>query len=300
MIPPATPSNCSSRAAGEDIPNLVNPIEDFRKFYAHFIVKSSGSSDERLIAAFSAVPREKYLGPGPWQVFVGTGYLPTISSDPRLLYQDIVVGLATDRGINNGQPSLHARCLAACAPRPGETVTHVGAGTGNYTAVLAELIGKRGKVLALEIEPDLAARARDNLAYLRNVAVSAASAADGSLPSCDLIYVNAGATHPLPSWLDALNIGGRLIFPLTPNEGFGCMLLVTRTSESAYAASVVTRAAFIPCIGARDDAMSKTLASALERQSFKSVRSLRRDDMADETAWCTGSGWWLSTVDAAG
>jgi protein-L-isoaspartate(D-aspartate) O-methyltransferase len=277
----------------------VNSIEDFREFYARFIVKSAGSSDERLMAVFSAVPREDYVGPGPWQVFVGSGYLPTISSDPRLLYQDIVIGLATDRGINNGQPSLHARCLAACAPRSGENAIHIGAGTGYYTAVLARLVGTQGGVFALEIEPDLAARARNNLAHLPNVSVSCASAAEASLPDCDLIYVNAGATHPLPSWLDALNIGGRLIFPLTPNEGFGCMLLVTRTSESAYAASIVTRAAFIPCIGARDDAMSRAVAAALERQSLKSVRSLRRDDSADETAWCIGSGWWLSTVEAA-
>jgi protein-L-isoaspartate(D-aspartate) O-methyltransferase len=175
----------------------VNAIEDFRDFYARFVVRSSGSSDERLIAAFAAVPREEYLGHGPWQVFVGSGYLTTISSDPRLLYQDIVIGLATDRGINNGQPSLHARCLAACAPSPGETVVHVGAGTGYYTAVLAQLIGN-GRILALEIEPDLAARARDNLARLPNVTVSAASATEGSLPSSDLIYVNAGATIQSP------------------------------------------------------------------------------------------------------
>jgi protein-L-isoaspartate(D-aspartate) O-methyltransferase len=277
----------------------VNTIDDFRDFYARFVVRSSGSSDERLMAAFAAVPREEYLGRGPWQVFVGSGYLTTISSDPRLLYQDIVIGLATDRGINNGQPSLHARCLAACAPRPGETVVHVGAGTGYYTAVLAQLIGN-GRILAIEIEPDLAARARDNLAHLPNVIVSRASATEGSLPTSDLIYVNAGATHPIPSWLDALNIGGRLIFPLTPNEGFGCMLLVTRKSDTAFAASAVVRAAFIPCIGARDERTSQSIAAALERQSLKSVRSLRRDDSADPTAWCVGSGWWLSTVEVAG
>jgi protein-L-isoaspartate(D-aspartate) O-methyltransferase len=277
----------------------VNAIEDFRDFYARFIVTSAGSSDERLVAAFSAVPRENYVGRGPWEVFVGSGYLTTISSDPRLLYQDIVIGLATDRGINNGQPSLHARCLAACAPVAGETVVHIGAGTGYYTAVLAQLVGGNGKVFALEIQSDLAARACANLAHLSNVSVSAASATEGSLPNCDVLYVNAGATHPIPSWLDALNIGGRLIFPLTPNEGFGCMLLVTRHGDNAYAASAVTRAAFIPCIGARDEAASKSIASALERQSLKSVRSLRRDDSADQTAWCVGSGWWLSTVDVA-
>jgi protein-L-isoaspartate(D-aspartate) O-methyltransferase len=277
----------------------VNAIEDFRDFYARFIVRSAGSSDERLIAAFSAVPRENYVGPGPWQVFVGSGYLTTISSDPRLLYQDIVIGIASDRGINNGQPSLHARCLTACAPGSGETVVHIGAGTGYYSAVLAQLVGNNGKVVALEIESDLAARAGHNLAHLSNVSVSATSGTEGSLPRCDLIYVNAGATHPVPSWLDALNVGGRLIFPLTPNEGFGCMLLVTRKNETVYAASAVTRAAFIPCVGARDEATSRSIASALERQSLKSVRSLRRDDPVDETAWCVGAGWWLSTVEVA-
>src|SRR5262249_29778480 len=245
---------------------------------------------------FSAVPREDYVGSGPWPVFIGSGYLQTISSDPRLLYQDIVIGLAPDRGINNGQPSLHARCLAACMPPAGETIVHVGAGTGYYTAVLGHLAGSNGRVFGLEIETDLAERARNNLAHLPNVSVSAASAAEGSLPACDLVYVNAGATHPLPSWLDALNVGGRLIFPLTPNEGFGCMLLVTRTAKNAYGASIVTRAAFIPCIGVRDEATSRAIATALERQSLKSVRSLRRDDSPDETAWCVGSGWWLSTV----
>jgi len=71
-----------------------------------------------------------------------------------------------------------------------------------------------------------------------------------------------------------LNIGGRLIFPLTPNEGFGCMLLVTRTTESAYAANVVMRAAFIPCIGAGYEATSGALASALEKQSLKSAETM--------------------------
>jgi protein-L-isoaspartate(D-aspartate) O-methyltransferase len=182
---------------------VVDSIEDFRNFYARFIVKSAGSSDERLIAAFSLVRREDYVGSGPWPVFVGSGYLQTISSDRRLLYQDIVVGLAPDRGINNGQPSLHARCLAACASRVEETIVHIGAGTGYYTAVLAHLVGNNGRVFGFEIEVDLAERARENLRNLPNVSVSAASAAEVSLPACDIIYVNAGATHPLPSWLDA-------------------------------------------------------------------------------------------------
>ena len=277
----------------------IDTIQDHRAFYANFVVRSAGSASERLIAAFAAVERERYMGPGPWPIFIGSGYLPTLSDDPRLLYQDVLVGLATERGINNGQPSLHARCLAACDPRDGESVVHIGAGTGYYSAILAALVGSNGRVVAYEIEADLAERARQNLAHLANVEVVGASATDRAIADADVIYVNAGATHPLASWLDALRIGGRLTFPLTPNEGFGCMLLLTRRSAASYAASVISRVAFIPCIGARDDATSRALAVALETQSLKAVRSLQRGTPPDATAWCVGTGWWLSTAEAA-
>lgn len=278
----------------------MRPTEAHRHFYAQYLVKSVGFSDERLIAAFSAVPRENYVGKGPWPVFVAPGcYLETISDDPYLLYQDILIGLAPERGINNGEPSLHARCLAAAAPGPGETVVHIGAGTGYYTAILAHLVTPSGRVVAYEIEGDLADKARTNLRDSPAVAVVSGSATDSPLPSCDLIYVNAGATHPHPLWLDALEVGGRLIFPLTPNEGLGCILLVTRRESGAYAATLVTRAAFIPCMGARDDATSSSVAAALETRPLREIRSLRRGGIPDETTWCAGEGWWLSTADAA-
>ncbi len=274
----------------------MTSIAHHRRFYANFIVSSAGSKDQRLIDAFAAVPRENYVGDGPWPIFVGSGYLPTISSDPALLYQDVLVGLDQERGINNGQPTLHARCLAAVAPAPGETVVHIGAGTGYYTAVLATLVGPAGRVIAYEIEADLATRARRNLAQFKNVEVVAASASAGALPETDVIYVNAGATHPLGSWLDALRIGGRLIFPLTPDEGFGCMLLVTRKGATAFAAQALMRVAFIPCTGARDVAASAALTTALAVHSLQGVKSLHRGTAPDASAWCVGTGWWLSST----
>ena len=68
------------------------------------------------------------------------------------------------RGINNGQPSLHAASIEALAIAEGETVLQIGAGAGYYTAILAHLVGPAGKVIAYEIEPDIAGRARENLA----------------------------------------------------------------------------------------------------------------------------------------
>ena len=277
----------------------MKSLQDHRDRYANLVVRSAGSNDPRLIAAFASVERERYLGPGPWRIFGGSGGLPALSDDPRLLYQDVLVSLAADRGINNGQPSLHARCLAACSPAPGEAVVHVGAGTGYYTAILAALVGPTGSVLAYEIEADLAERARAHLRGIPQVRVIVASAADADLPASDVVYVNAGATHPVAAWLDALKPGGRLVFPLTADEGTGGMLLVTRRGASCYAASFLTRVAFIPCSGARDAAMAKALAAAFAQRSARSVRSLHRGTQPDGTAWCVGAGWWLSTKEPA-
>jgi len=272
----------------------MKSIQSHRDFFARFVVRSVGSTDERLISAFSSVERERFVGAGPWPVFVGTGYIDTVSDDPRLLYQDLLIGIATNRGINNGQPSLHARCLAACAPTEGESVIHIGAGSGYYTAILASLVGPTGSITAYEVETDIAERARQNLRHRANITVAGTSGAEAALPPADLIYVNAGATHPLSSWLDALKPNGRLLFPLTPDKGFGVMLLVRRGSRSVFGASVVCRAAFIPCIGARDEATSNALTAALETQSTQHVRSLHVGTPPDSSAWCVGIGWWLS------
>jgi protein-L-isoaspartate(D-aspartate) O-methyltransferase len=278
----------------------MKSIQDCRNFYARFVVGNSTQPNERLIAAFAAVEREHYVGAGPWKISTHyAGYLDTISDDPSQLYQDVLIGLAPDRHINNGQPSLHARCLAACNPKNGELVLHIGAGTGYYSAILAELVGSDGKVIAYEIETDLANRARRNLSHLPNVQVVGASGCAPGLPPADIVYVNASAPQPMPVWLDALKPGGRLIFPLAPNKGVGCMLLVTRLAETKYAAVAVSGAAFIPCVDAGDETMSTVLAAALKKQSVTSVKSLRRNNQADASAWCAGNGWWLSTSEPA-
>ena len=57
--------------------------------------------------------------------------------------EDALVGIDARRGINNGQPSLHAQALDALGVREGETIVQVGAGAGYYTAILATLVGSR-------------------------------------------------------------------------------------------------------------------------------------------------------------
>ena len=275
----------------------MNNHEVVRRFYARFVTAQGEVVDARIVDAFASIKRERFVGPGPWQIRTSNGYMATETADPIVLYQDSVVALAPDRRINNGQPSLHARCIEAAKPKMGDVVIHVGAGTGYYTAILAYLVGAKGRVHAYEIESDIAARANKCLADIATVVVHAQSAVEAQLPAADVIYVNAGATHVPSEWLDTLAPGGRLVLPLTPNERVGCMLLITRQSERAYAARIFCAAAFIPCVGARNDDQSRAIAEALNTRSTSEVRSLRRVGEPDETAWCVGTGWWLSNAE---
>lgn len=275
----------------------MRDLEVLRRFYARLITTSAGVDDRRILEAFANVERERFLGAGPWQIKVAAdGYMDSETDDPAVLYQDIVVGIVPSKGLNNGEPSLHAKCLGAANPAVGEMAIHVGAGTGYYTAILAHLVGPTGQVDAFEIDADLARRAAVNLERERHVTVYGRSALEGPLRSADIIYVSAGVTHVPAVWLDALTVGGRLVLPLTPTERLGCMLLVTRHSNTAYAARVFSTAGFIPCIGARDERQSRALAAALDAGMTDDVRSLRRGDEPDQTAWCVGHGWWLSTA----
>ena len=261
--------------------------------------------DARIEQAFAAVAREIFAGPAPWFIlganWLGGGrppYVETVGDDPAFLYQDVLVALDRERGINIGQPSLHAHFLEAAAVAAGETVLQVGAGSGYYTAVLAELVGPAGRVVAFEIDADLAARARRNLADRASVSVEARSGVGENLPAADVIYVNAGITQPSWSWLDALRPGGRLLFPLAAERGFGAMLLVQKPAAggTAWPARFVCRAGFIACQARQDGETGRRLAAAFEQGGWQEVRSLRLNNKADATCWFRGDDWWLSTA----
>jgi len=267
-----------------------------REHYAKLVTESVGVNDLRVRAAFARVARELFVGDGPWLVLGPTGYITTRTANPEMVYQDVVISLASELGINNGEPSLHAQMLASVSPKPGERVLHIGAGTGYYTALLAELVERKGRILALEIEPTLAEHAKKNLVGYPGVTVECRSGSVGPLPISDVIYVCAGATEPLLVWLNALSPNGRLIFPLTPGRDVGAMLLITQVGDGKiYNAKFVTAASFIPCVGGQSESEVEALKEAFEGGNEDKVRTLNIGFPNGETAWYAGKGWWLSS-----
>jgi len=269
-------------------------LERHRSYFASFVLAYAGITDERLWSAFALTPRERFAGPGPWRVYTPSAWLQSPTTSPAFLYQDITIALREEGDLPSGRPTVHATCLQALAPQEGDTVVHVGCGAGYYTAILAHLVGSTGAISAFEILDDMAARATRNLGDLAQVRVLHRYGTEGPFPACHVIYVNAGATEIPMVWLDALHIGGRLLFPLTPQEGLGAMLLIARLEEQRYSARFIYQVTAAPCVGARDEESARRLSEDFRRGDLQSVKSLRRGFEPDGNVWCRGNGWWLS------
>jgi protein-L-isoaspartate(D-aspartate) O-methyltransferase len=275
-----------------------------RQLYAEELRFSAHIISCAVFDAFATVPREAFVGPGPWRIKSPLRleeYWTTADANPRHVYHDALIALDETRGINNGQPSLWAKLFDELNLCRGATVVHVGAGAGYYTAILAEIVGPAGRVTAIEIDPQLASRARDNLAPWPQTTVLVADGfAFRSDKLTDAIIVNAGVSHIAMNWLDALSAnGGRLLAPLTNSDGFGCFLLIERQAEESryYPVQHVSWIGIINCVGGRDPAAEQRIKVAMARSRMTNIRSLRRGpDEPDETCWLAGEGWWLSTA----
>lgn len=274
-----------------------------RAAFAKQVMAAASADDVRVEAAFSRIPREDFLGPGPWPIARSfRNYVRTPSADPVYLYTDVLVGLVPSREINNGQPSFHAHLLACAKLAAGEHAVHVGAGAGYYTAIMADLVGSSGRVTGIEFDTALAALATRNLAGRPNVAIVEGDGAVAPFAAADVIYVNAGATRPAELWLDRLTDGGRLILPLTTDKGFspdvdatrGSVFLITRRGDEFFVRWISPVAVF-PCAGARDEASERALAAALATGRFAEVTRLyRHSDISDDRAFLKAPGWCLA------
>lgn len=272
-----------------------------RADYARAMVQAAGADDHTLEAAFAAVKREHFMPPGPWTLFRVPGGQETLAeNDPTLLYPleptpEVLVVLDAASGINNGSPALHARMMHQLGVRRGDRVLHLGAGTGYYTAILAELVGPQGAVTAVEFMPDLARQAQANLAPWPWVQAVNGDAADFPVTPVDRIYVNFAVADPADAWFDQLSDGGTLVFPLGLAFQRGALLCVTRQG-AGFAARHISPCGFVGASGrlAGDAGHQARLAAALAAGGIADVASLHRPPSHPAQAWLRTPRWTLS------
>ncbi|WP_407186853.1 protein-L-isoaspartate O-methyltransferase family protein [Bradyrhizobium centrosematis] len=271
-----------------------------RRWYAEDLrYKVPVLRNPQLIEAFASVPREQFVGPGPWRIIsdpYSDAFL-TSDTDPRWLYHDVLVTIDANRNLNNGMPSFWARNLEHLDVARGERVLQVGAGTGYYSAVLAEMVGSAGRVTAVETDQTLAPQAKANLANWPQVDVVSGDGRTVDVGELDVVIVFAGSTHPSRLWLDRLVEGGRLLMPLTDDSWRGFLLRVIRR-RNRFEASSIGAVSVYPCTGGRDEEAGKRLHAALEGLPTGKVpiRALHVGDPKSDDAekvWFQGAGFWL-------
>lgn len=279
-----------------------------RAAFAESLRQKYGFANPRLVSAIASVPREDFVGPGPWLTLPDpAGYRSTPDADVRHVYQDVAIALDAARMLNNGSPGFLARVIDALDVREGERVAHIGCSTGYYSAILAEVVGPRGRVIAVELAPDLVERARRCLARWKQIEVRHADGVTQPSEPVDVLFVQAGVTHPQRRWLEALPVGGRLALAMTalhpPTRirrivrDHAGWLLVARRTERGFAARFLEVVGIQALLGGRDPQIQQRLRAAYDREhgARPPVASLRVDPHEpDASCWLHEAAFCLS------
>jgi protein-L-isoaspartate(D-aspartate) O-methyltransferase len=266
-------------------------LEHHRRFYSEELRIVAGLESPELVSAFARVPRERYLGAPPWKFSSGNSLKQSsyrTTSSVCDVYHDVFVALRSEKFLNNGQPSMIARLIAALKLTPGMRVFHCGCGTGYYTAIMAEVVGPTGSVVAAEIDSTLAEIAATNLINYDHVKVLNRDGAEVDPVPCDAILINAGVTHPHPAWLDGLSEGGVLVLPLSVGRNLGVddaiVLGITRRQDQ-FAAELLLIITIYSSPSMRDPMLQSMLNDSFESHAMLRLKSVRKDDH-DRTDTC--------------
>jgi protein-L-isoaspartate(D-aspartate) O-methyltransferase len=194
-------------------------------------LRGRGIRDQRVLAAMSKVPRERFIAPEYAREAYADGPLP--------------IG----EGQTVSQPYMVAAMVEALEVHPSDRLLEVGTGTGYEAAVVAELAAE---VWTIERHGKLADNAREALEELgyENVHVICG---DGSLglpeqAPFDKIVVAAGAPQAPPSLFAQLAEGGMLVVPV--GNRVDQQLQLARKVGGQMVTTRHVKCCFVPLVGA--------------------------------------------------
>ena len=170
-------------------------------------IRSANVTDQRILAAMNAVPREKFV-PG---------------ASRALAYADVPVAVAQGRYLLD--PRSFAKLAQLAAIGPDDRILDVGCGTGYSSAVLARL---GAEVIALEQDADLVRVASELLANVVGkvelVQGGLIEGVKGQAPF-DVIFVNGAIEQTPDILLSQLAEGGRLVTVLKDGQSRAWLFL---------------------------------------------------------------------------
>jgi len=188
----------------------------------------------RIIEAFEKIKREDFL--------------PPKIKDLAEINEALPIGY----GQTISQPLVVAFMLEQLCPRPGDKILDVGSGSGWTSALLAEIVVPKGKVIAIEIIPELMEFGKNNVAKYNFIDKGRVEfiCADGSKgyekeAPFDGILVSASLqTIEVPqAWKDQLKIDGKIVVPIGSS-----IWQITKKSDAEFEKTEYPGFVFVPLI----------------------------------------------------
>ncbi len=177
-------------------------------------LRQDGIVDKRVLGAMELIPRHIFVD----EAFISRAYEDTALpiGHGQTISQPYVVGLMTTLVLGDGE-------------KP-KRVLEIGTGSGYQAAVLSRIVDQ---VYTLERIQSLVSVARDRFFELkiRNIQCQLADGIDGwpDQAPFDAILVTAAANEIPPSLIDQLAPGGRLISPVSMDDGQQRLTIITKT-----------------------------------------------------------------------
>jgi protein-L-isoaspartate(D-aspartate) O-methyltransferase len=182
----------------------------------------------------------------PWQV-LDAQVLTVLSNVQRELFvpqaYQAMAYTDTDIPLGHGEsmapPRVAARLMHDLHLTGTEKVLEIGTGSGYMTALLA---GRAQRVVSLEINPELASNARNNLqrAGITNVDVRVADGSTGASGDApfDAIVLGGSVAEVPQALLQQIKVGGHLL-AIVGHDHVMAATLYTRTADAAWSSKAL-------------------------------------------------------------
>ena len=265
-------------------------LDQTRKLYRETPVSAATENAYLATPRHCFVRRYREWGTREWREVTPdnlTEHLATLYANrPVILFGD------DDQDIPStiSQPSFVLRLLDLMRLEPGHSVFELGAGSGWNAALLGRLVAPGGRVTSLEIIPEVAQRAADNIRSLgiSNVDVVAADGAEGYPDAApyDRAIFTAGAFDLPRYFYDQLRDDG-LLLVVIKTEGGGDNLFILR-KVGGHFESIES----MPCgfVQLRGSYQFQHLEPALIEEAIPEWKDLQRNEVGRRRFWWGGKG----------
>ena len=206
------------------------------------LIKDGWLKTDNIIEAFRKIKREDFLDPRS----LGEVGMPEDMKKLAELNEALPIG----QGQTISQPLTVAFMLELLQPKRGDEILDVGSGSGWTTALLAQIVRDEGKVVSIEIIPELKEFGEKNISrynflkkgIVRYVLGDGSKGYKEDSPYDKILASAAGEKLPV-AWKEQLKVGGRIVCPIESS-----VWLFVKKDENDFESIEYPGFAFVPLI----------------------------------------------------